>query len=134
MDTSEQYIKMRVAAIPDLGMGIPMGFSINWRSETILIDEKGDWYYSTKDGCVQLERQDQLQEMYCDGRGGRHFPLEGLIKGFTDFVFNGTWQLPYDPTLKSLESNQFTSMEQLWLAFVMKEKFKKMWSGNEWVE
>ena len=63
MDTSKQYIKMRLAAAPDLGDGIPMGFSINWRSGTVLVDEKGDWYYSTKDECVQLEGQDQLQGM-----------------------------------------------------------------------
>lgn len=29
---------------------------------------------------------------------------------------------------------QFTSMEQLWLAFVMKEKYNKTWDGNEWKE
>jgi len=26
----------------------------------------------------------------------------------------------------------FTSMEQLWLAFVMKEKYNKVWNGKEW--
>ncbi len=25
------------------------------------------------------------------------------------------------------------SMEQLWLAFVMKEKYNKVWTGEEWV-
>ena len=28
---------------------------------------------------------------------------------------------------------QFTSMEQLWLAFVMKELHHKVWNGSEWV-
>ena len=28
----------------------------------------------------------------------------------------------------------FTSMEQLWLAFVMKEKYQKTWNGKEWVK
>ena len=28
---------------------------------------------------------------------------------------------------------QFTSMEQLWLAFVMKEKYNKTWNGKDWV-
>ncbi len=27
---------------------------------------------------------------------------------------------------------RFTSMEQLWLAFVMKEKYNKVWNGEEW--
>ncbi len=29
---------------------------------------------------------------------------------------------------------QFTSMEQLWLAFVMKEKYNKTWDGEKWME
>lgn len=29
---------------------------------------------------------------------------------------------------------KFTSMEQLWLAFVRKEKFGKVWSNGEWVK
>jgi len=28
----------------------------------------------------------------------------------------------------------FHSMEQLWLAFVMKELYNKQWSGEEWVK
>ena len=28
----------------------------------------------------------------------------------------------------------FTSMEQLWLAFVMKEKFGKVWVNEEWID
>ena len=28
---------------------------------------------------------------------------------------------------------KFTSMEQLWLAFIMREKYQKVWSGTEWV-
>ena len=27
----------------------------------------------------------------------------------------------------------FTSMEQLWLAFVLKEKYNKTWNGSEWI-
>ena len=26
------------------------------------------------------------------------------------------------------------SMEQLWLAFVMKEKYEKTWDGTNWIE
>jgi len=31
-------------------------------------------------------------------------------------------------------SEQFTSMEQLWLAFVMKEKYGKVWDRKDWIE
>ncbi len=30
-------------------------------------------------------------------------------------------------------AKSFTSMEQLWLAFVMKEKYNKVWDGEEWI-
>ena len=26
------------------------------------------------------------------------------------------------------------SMEQLWLAFVMKDKYKKVWNGEDWIK
>jgi len=29
---------------------------------------------------------------------------------------------------------EFTSMEQLWLAFVMFERFGKYWTGTEWIK
>jgi hypothetical protein len=27
-----------------------------------------------------------------------------------------------------------SSMERLWLAFVMEKKFKKVWNGEEWID
>ena len=29
---------------------------------------------------------------------------------------------------------QFSSFEQLWLVFVMKEKYGKTWNGQDWVK
>lgn len=121
MDTTEQYIKMRLAAIPDLGMGIPMGFSINWRSEAVLVDEKGDWYHSTKDEVCQLERQDQLQEMVCETVDKVMWMPTLFYWGEQDWY----WVTKY--------AKQFTSMEQLWLAYVMEEKYNKRWDGDEWL-
>ena len=73
---------------------------------------------------IWLPRQDQLQEMI------RHKRCSQLqfedwyseLKRFTLFCGN----LPACP------ENYFKSMEQLWLAFVMKEKFNKKWTGNDW--
>jgi len=36
--------------------------------------------------------------------------------------------------LPSTRCDAFTSPEQLWLAFVMKEKFNKSWNGSNWVK
>lgn len=29
---------------------------------------------------------------------------------------------------------QFVSMEQLWLAFIMKNEYHKIWSGEDWIK
>ena len=69
---------------------------------------------------IWLPRQDQLQEMWLAGVGV--IPC-GLMKLFYDFMLEnrtGGYIL------------SFTSMEQLWLAFVMSERYGKVWDGKEW--
>ena len=64
---------------------------------------------------IWLPRQDQLQKMftlkYVDS-------LFRLIREFQEF---------------SIKNTMFTSMEQLWLAFVAKEKYNKAWNGKDWI-
>ncbi len=45
MDTSETYIKMRLAAIPDLGMGVPPQCicGLEWVTDNVFSEEMGDW-------------------------------------------------------------------------------------------
>lgn len=38
----------------------------------------------------------------------------------------------FDGEISSYSYN-FDSFEQLWLAFVMKEKYSKQWNGKEWI-
>ena len=124
MDTSETYIKMRLAAIPDLKMGEPpcvtMGFPIHYMDVTTntWVDKRGNWYHSTENEAVQLERQDQLQGMF-----GDYQKCLDQIHNFQCPEGNGYQQVWY---------TYCTSMEQLWLAFVMKEKYNKMWDGTKW--
>ena len=61
-----------------------------------------------------LPRQDQLQEMV-DG-GFTHQTLERFYQWYHSEI-----------------SRNLSSMEQLWLAFVMKEKYNKTWDGDKWV-
>ena len=70
---------------------------------------------------VWLPRQDQLQKMVCGD----------IQKTFVYYfsIFYG-W-------LSGLEQNEtmaggFGSAEELWLAFVMLEKFRKVWTGEKW--
>ena len=67
---------------------------------------------------VWLPRQDQLQEM-----------VGGYDAGFVD------WARWLDNTYphKGFPKQRFHSFEQLWLAFVLKELYSKIWNGEEWV-
>ncbi len=71
-------------------------------------------------------RQDQLQEMI----GKNETPFE-LAARFHRWWANLTW--PYADSWGPKDPNiMFTSMEQLWLAFVMQEKHNKVWDGEKW--
>lgn len=121
MDTSEQYIKMRIAAIPDMGVGASP--SLFHHTPNGWVDEKGDFYTHTDEEpyYCQLERQDQLQEMV---KADRH--SWDLLYSLSSSLY----KLTEDDVLYPLAT---TSMEQLWLAFVMKELHGKVWDGKEWV-
>ena len=70
---------------------------------------------------IWLPRQDQLQEM-----------VGGFEAGFVDWFH---WRNAIYPHMQNPFNKEwrFTSMEQLWLAFVMKENHNKTWDGNKWV-
>jgi hypothetical protein len=78
----------------------------------------------TREHCVWLPRQDQLQEMiggspYNNVKNSMFSILDDLHRfAFTPNIFNDFIPL---------------TMEQLWLAFVMKEKYSKVWNGTDWV-
>jgi len=122
MDTSETYIKMRLAAIPDLGMGKPPELvpntEVTWLTQFVFVDRMGNLYYSDKEQTCQLERQDQLQEMVSEDWNYLLFLMDEFL---TDV--EGTVDLDY-----------VASMEQLWLGFVMKELHGKVWAGEKWEE
>lgn len=74
--------------------------------------------YIEYDGCSWLPRQDQLQDMLNIDKLGFN-----LISQFVSF------------SKGHIRRNKglVWTMEQLWLAFVMSEKFSKKWNGKEWV-
>lgn len=74
---------------------------------------------SIKKTGIWLPRQDQLQEMIA--KDGKCDCLDCLVSGLHNFHYSHT------------RPPNFTSMEQLWLAFVMKEKYGKRWDGADWV-
>lgn len=80
---------------------------------------------------VPLLRQDQLQEMLYEINND--FSQPNIKYGIT---YVGCPDCIVKDLSKFSEQDcslNLTSMEQLWLAFVMKEKFNKVWNGQDWV-
>ena len=124
MDNSETYIKMCEKAVEIQGVQkefpLPVG-GYYTDGETLFcgcdIHSVGIDYETEE--FIWLPRQDQLQEMIKKGNETAH-ELNARLYRFS-----------------SKNSSILTinySMEQLWLAFVMKEKFNKTWNGEEWVD
>jgi hypothetical protein len=158
MDTSETYIKMceKATEIQKLAFRIGGRFE-DYPNEDILIDFTGSFYFANNatlqttkspewDGAlIWLPRQDQLQEMV----GLNQHNVDYMFPKLSGFHFRNMYEaienknLADDKGDKLINDNQrkmarhfrhlFTSMEQLWLAFVMSEKFGKIWNGEEWV-
>ena len=72
-----------------------------------------DKFYPQSD-VIWLIRQDQLQDMY-----RKSIPAIILLHKFKEWAYK--------------EHEGLTSMEQLWLAFVMHEKYGKKWDGEDWI-
>ena len=72
--------------------------------------------YTDIETAIWLPRQDQLQDM-------------------TDYNGNGELLYAIDEFFESTENieNDMITMEQLWLALVMKTLYNKIWNGKDWV-
>ena len=135
MDKSEIYIKMAdCPEIQDREFGEEGDIVVvrkhlsdynGWQEyrkgsiEVVGNDGEYDISNPNKDNFIWLPRQDQLQEMV----GG--WTLE-LLDRFHHFCM---WDDQFEETREKMTP---ISMEQLWLAFVMEEKFNKVWNGEKW--
>lgn len=80
-------------------------------------------YADEGDTAIWIPRQDQLQGMI-DWEDRGSYILSMMCFQIDEF---------YNTCGKWVQEDS-TSMEQLWLAFVMKEKFNKIWNGKDWEE
>ncbi|KKL59666.1 hypothetical protein LCGC14_2213010 [marine sediment metagenome] len=133
MDTSKEYILMceKAGEIQEYGHIK----SEKWEKEHYpMLPESNSIYrhLPTKENparLVWLPRQDQLQEMI-----DYPFPAQ-LVQDFANWCSeNHYYGIGKGKKFKLLENLGHLSMEQLWLAFVMKEKYQKTWNGKEWVK
>ncbi len=138
MDTSKEYIQMceKAAEIQAI------------KKKTYPPIGKDYWAKIS----VWLPRQDQLQAMVeipddkvsavgygtvWDGKGwvtkaDFHSPTHSLFLEFAAFALGQEAGGDINGNIPEY-SQKFTTGEQLWLAFVMKEKYQKHWNGSEWV-
>ena len=117
MDTSKEYILMCEKAVEIQSKQIGFGdyFSI---CENVSMST-GRIYNNTECNTIWLPRQDQLQDMVTDKFSSREqIPCLQKI-------------LAYKVQCTKEDKNPST-WEQLWLAFVMKEKYNKTWNNEDW--
>ena len=137
MDTSETYIKM--ADCPEIQ---EQRTKDNWEDGDRVIfigGGKVHIHYTQNDAWADvfpwakhriewlwLPRQDQLQEM-ADNEGKAHT----LVVRLVNWLQSELW-FDKDGFCNWKHAIDYDSMEQLWLAFVMKELHGKVWDGEVW--
>lgn len=128
MDISEQYIKMcekaeEIQAVSPTLSDWDIDHNVSNVVPDWFISENGDWWLSA-DIMIWLPRQDQLQDMVIDP----DFTDGSFIVSDLHYRFHEFYNDRYSdyPSL-------FASMEQLWLAHVMRKKYGKVWSEGEWI-
>ncbi len=130
MDETRIYAKMCIKAVKlqeehdfekgDYILCEPPGDVLRAPIHALCIHPETHW----KGHDICLFRQDQLQEMIQEN------PSPKLLVQFIYFLgWDGaTFSKHGYPMTKPPE---FTSLEQLWLAFVMKEKYNKVWDSTK---
>ena len=112
----------------------------------------GDWYVVREDTLAFTSRSEELigkyllPEIYSDttfmkNRYMLWLPTQAQLQEMLDTIFyspkdiNGIVNMVVGFDLWVRQNwMPFTSMESLWLAFVMKELYEKTWNGEDWVE
>ncbi len=131
MDTTKNYILMAEKAFevqelwePDVGDYFKIRNEVDGHVNVLGCHwEKCDGceWEACKEESLWIPTQSQLQGMVKDRfKVSYGIDLYHLVKCFQIFQVKHTGGLG------------LTSMEQLWISFVMKEKFSKHWTGSEW--
>ena len=104
-------------------IGIVRSVYKEWVCFSIESENEGVFEFTVpKDYFIPLWRQDQLQDK-----------VRSKLT-YTDAI-GGVWKL-YNAVgvNRSSPYARLNSLEKIWLAFVMEEKFGKVWDGKDWVE
>ena len=126
MDKSSHYIKMCESAKvmqkkwkPEFGdFFVSMSLGLTSPCQPIVSDLEKKVSYLKTIKAVWLPRQDQLQEMVIE----KYAAPWDLAIAFSNVLMED----------KVSYFDNFDSMEKLWFAFVMLEKYKKKWKDEAW--
>jgi hypothetical protein len=127
MDKSSHYIKMCESTKviqkqwkPEFGdFFVSMSLGLTSPCQPIISDLEKKVSYLKSIKAAWLPRQDQLQEMVLDNYAT---PWD-LAIAFSNVLMGEN----------ASYFEKFDSMEKLWFAFIMLEKYKKKWNDGEWV-
>jgi len=126
MDTSKEYIKMceKAIEIQKLWRMKPKHDFFVFKKDYSLPECPSCCYteHSSQrlENFIWLPRQDQLQSFIIPDFSGTYWVIDQFFH----------WIRNYSG-IRTFKDN--TSMEKLWLWFVMNEKYQKTWNGEDWV-
>ena len=127
MDSSGIFVKMCEKAEEIQGQWEPKSYDYVYDTdpheynEVSLITNPAGF---NKNGFIWLPRQDQLQEMLQKYVEKDCLVGDSISKRMA--MYFGIW-------VQKEECLNFYSMEQYWLVWLMKEKFNKVWDGDNWI-
>ena len=123
MDRTETYIKM--SDCPEIQRQVISSMVGN--PEYIFV-KIGLGTYDVPYHMCWLPHQDQLQDMVDDSHFYKLAKFMAML-GYKTSSHGGLGVYEHQNAPRYFLD---ASMEQLWLAFVMKEKYNKVWNGDEW--
>ena len=126
MDKTEIFVKMCEKA-EEIQRMSPRVFITTNAVNIPFYDLEGNcWFNRNSEKAIWLPRQDQLQDMAWDKEIGEDNIDHLLMRFYTEIhkIPDFDWQY----------WDRFRTMEQKWLAFVMKSRYNKVWNGKEWVK
>ena len=127
MDTSAEYIKQceKAKEIQDLIKNKRLSFyfrhTYDKKRRRLSVCQTG----KAVNAHLWIPRQDQLQKIMFGDIGHISFFIDSLTSYLFDYSDTQCPRFDFD--------RKFGSMEQLWLGFVMSERYHKKWDGNDWV-
>ena len=134
MDETEKWIMMceRAEEIQKRQPFLTTLYSVNIPE----YDLDGNCWLNKNNKCfIWLPRQDQLQDMLKITHLTNPYNLIGFLWNVLNENETCPDEEPCEECIKeAMYWRSFESLEQLWLAFIMRELYLKIWNGKNWIK